>query len=96
MRRPYGMEPPKQTKHHYPTPRQLDQIAAKQSPLHATVAEGGGVLIVAPRLRLSMPGRGCGSPLPVVGTGGAAPCGVFVTGLDGERAEHLCSYCEEN
>jgi len=75
------------------TPRQLERIAREQGPLAAAVAWSGGTRVTA-RLRADFVGRGCGSPTPVVGTSGHAPCGSFITNLREERREHLCPHCK--
>jgi hypothetical protein len=71
-------------------------MLAKTDPMAACVAECGGTLIRVPRLKANFAGNGCGAPTPVVGTGGKAPCGSFVTDLSGRREEHLCPPCENH
>lgn len=81
-------------RHRDKTPRQLARILEQEGLMAAAAAECGGTLVTA---RLSAPtvGRGCGSPTPVVGTSGSAPCGAFVTDLGGRRREHLCPHCDK-
>ena len=82
-------------KHKDKTTKQLSDILAKGGSLAAACAEASGTLLVVGIPKLKMVGRGCGSPTPVVGTSGKAPCGCFITQLSGKRDEHLCYYCEQ-
>lgn len=87
--------PAKRTRHKYPSAAYLKKLLNTEGSLSAAAAEAGGKLIQVPMLKVRRVGRGCGSPTPVSGTSGKAPCGCFVTDLQGVRSEHLCYYCEE-